>query len=316
MPSGIIIGVGCGLASAVLAYSAARGGVGLKLIMFILMPLPLLIGGFGWGLLASFAGAIAGSLIMTLTGGPGLGVAFLLALGLPAVGLTRLVELGRARKDGTIEWYPAGGVLAALAAYAGLLPLFVAPAVNGDFATLKPRLLPEVTRQMRDMQEVMKSPPIPSEQIDALVDIMVRLLPAMLAAYWMLLFLINIYLAGRIASASGRLVRPWPDLHVLSPPPWLMLVFIGGVLLSFTAGPLKLLGGGLVGGLIAAFVVFGLSVLHAIANGRVPWLLWFTYACLMNPLFPYGMTLVALLGLSEPLVDFRKRFSKRLPPTI
>jgi Predicted membrane protein (DUF2232) len=310
MASGIIIGIGCGLASAVLAYSAARGSVGLKLLLFILMPLPLLIGGFGWGLAAAIAGAVAGTLIMMLAGGPGLGLAFLLVLGLPAIGAAWLAELGRKHTDGTVDWLPIGTLLAVIATYAGLMPLFLAPAVDGDFGTLRPRLLPEVTRQMRDMQEVMKSPPVSAAQIDALVDMMIRLMPAMLAAYWVVLFTVNLYLAGRVARASGRLVRPWPDLHALMPPAWLLLVFVAGLLLSYTAGALKLLGGGLTGGLLAAFVLFGLSVLHAIAKGRVPWVLWFTYACLMNPLFPYGMTLVALLGLSEPLIQFRRRFAK------
>jgi hypothetical protein len=316
--TGIFIGIGCGLASAVLAYSAAIGGVGLKLLLFILMPLPLLIGGFGWGIAAAWSGALSGMAIMMMAGGPGLGLAFLLGLGLPAIGATWLAELGRPRSDGSVDWLPSGTLLAAVAAYGALVPVFLAPAVGGDFASLKPRLLTEVTRQMRDMQEVMKSAPVAPAQAEALVDMMIRLMPAMIAAYWVVLFVINVYLAGRVARASSRLVRPWPDLHALIPPAWLMLVFGGGIVLSFIAGPSRLLGGGMTGAAMAAFVLFGLSVLHAIAKGRVPWVLWFTYACLMNPLFPYGMTLVALLGLSEPLLNLRRRFAKSpsLPPSV
>ncbi len=313
MPSGIFIGIGCGLASAVLAYSAARGGVGLKLLLFVLMPLPLLIGGLGWGVIAAGAGAIAGALVMTTAGGGGLGLAFLLGLGLPATLAAWMAELGRPRPDGSIAWLPAGTILAVLAAYAGLMPLFLAPTVDGDFASLKPRLLPDVTRQLRDMNDVMKATPATPAQVEALVDMMIRLLPAMLAAYWLILFAINLYLAGRIARASGRLVRPWPDLHALMPPAWLMVVFVAGLLMASAPAPLNLLGGGLTGGLMAAFVLFGLSVVHAIAKHRVPWLLWFTYAFLMNPLFPYGVTLVAALGLSEPLLELRRRLAK--PPT-
>lgn len=314
MPSGIFIGLGCGLASALLAYSAAQGGVGLKLLLFVMMPLPLLIGGFGWGRAAALAGALSGSMIMSLAGSAGLGVAFLLVLGLPVFGITWLSELGRGRADGTVDWLPAGNLVAATATYAGFMPLFMAPMVDGDFGTLRPRLLPEVARQMRDMQEAMKSPPVTDAQIETLVDLMIRLLPTMLAAYWVLLFLVNVYLAGRIARASGRLVRPWPDLSALVPPAWMLLVFIGGILLSFASGPLRLFGSGLTGGVVVAFVMFGLSVLHALAKGRVPWLLWVTYVCLMNPLFPYGMTLVALLGLSEPLLQLRRRFAKAPAP--
>ena len=71
MPTGILIGIGSGLASAVLAYSAVRGGVLLKLVLFILTPLPLFIGAIGWGVSRRVAGALAGAAIMTVAGAAG-----------------------------------------------------------------------------------------------------------------------------------------------------------------------------------------------------------------------------------------------------
>ena len=58
----------------------------------------------------------------------------------------------------------------------------------------------------------------------------------------------------------------------------------------------------------------GLSVLHALARNRVPWLLWLAYAALLNPAGPYAMILIATLGLIEPLIGLRERFAKPTAP--
>lgn len=315
MPTGILIGIGSGLASAVLAYSAVRGNVLLKLVLFILTPLPVLIAGLGWGVVATIAGALAGAAIMTVAGGPALGLTFLLVLGIPAMLVAWLADLGRPSADGlTTDWFPAGGILAAFATYGGLIPVFFAPFVGGSYTTLKPQMLPFVTRAIKQMQAQFGATPLTEAQIDAFTDVMIAALPASIAAYWVLLFAINVYLAGRIALASGRLVRPWPDLHALLPPPWLALALAATMVLSMLSGGPRMLGSSMTGALIVAFMLYGLSVIHAVSHRRVPWMLWVTYAGLLNPAGPYATILVALLGLLEPLLNLRKRLAK--PPIV
>lgn len=315
MPTGILIGIGSGLASAVLAYSAVRGNVLLKLVLFILTPLPVLIVAFGWGVIATVAGALAGAVIMTIAGGPALGLTFLLVLGIPAMLVAWLADLGRPSVDGlTTDWFPAGGILAAFATYGGLIPVFFLPFVGGTYTTMKPQMLPFVSRAMKQMQAQFGAQPLTDAQIEAFTDIMITALPASIAAYWVLLFAINVYLAGRIALASGRFIRPWPDLHALQPPPWLALALAATMLLTMLSGGPRVLGASMTGALIVAFTLYGLSVIHAISRGRVPWMLWLTYAGLLNPAGPYATILVALLGLIEPLINLRKRFAK--PPIV
>ena len=67
-------------------------------------------------------------------------------------------------------------------------------------------------------------------------------------------------------------------------------------------------------------VIAGLSVMHCIAHGRVPWLLWLTYAALINPFGPYALLVLALIGFADPFLRLRDRLSKSgpqapLPPT-
>ena len=62
MQFGLIIGLGAGLASAVLFYSAAQGSALVRVVLLLLTPLPLLLAGLGWGWLPAASGvAVAGA---------------------------------------------------------------------------------------------------------------------------------------------------------------------------------------------------------------------------------------------------------------
>ncbi len=311
MPMGIFIGFGSGLASAVLFYSASRGGVLVQLLLLILTPLPVMIAGLGFGWAAALAGGIAGALIMTLTLSGGLGAIFFLAIGLPAIVTAWLADLGRSSPNSqTISWYPAGSILAALSLIGGAVPVVIAIINGGSFANLRPRLLIFIAEFSKEMTKQMQVPPMTEAAQAALADTMLTVIPGVFAAYWMILMAINLYLAGRVAHASGLLTRPWPNLHQLQPPPWLLLVLAGSLALWMAAGFPRLVGIAFVGAIWIALALLGLSVLHAISAGRVPWMLWLTYAGLLNPAGPYALGLLGLIGLLEPFLNLRGRFAK------
>jgi hypothetical protein len=134
MPIGFIIGIGGGLASALLFYSAARGSPLLSTLLLLLTPLPSLLTGLGWGWLPAAAGAVAGALIMAIGASPAIAIGYFLALGLPAALACYLAYLSRPHpQDATaVEWYPAGRLLAALSLYGGALPVAVLPLIGGS----------------------------------------------------------------------------------------------------------------------------------------------------------------------------------------
>lgn len=310
MATSVFIGLGSGLAAALLFYSAAMGGAVLMLLLFILIPLPLLIAGFGWGMAAAIAGTIAGAGAMASAGGPLLGLWFVLVLGLPVIATVWMVEAGAANAKGSaVVWFPAGHIVGWLGAVAAALPFLIALPLGGTFEPLRGRLLPDVKRLAEQFARQPGGVPATDERVAQMTSLIIELMPAMIAAYWLALFVLNVYLAGRITRASGRLVRPWPDLHTLAQPVWLPLIFAVGTLLAMLPGVARTIGVGITGAMLFAYVVFGLSVLHAISAGRVPWLLWLVY-----PSFLFGqpIALVALVGLTEPLFKFRNRFRK--PP--
>jgi len=292
MPTSVIIGLGGGLASALLFFSAARGAPLLGTLLLLLTPLPSLLAGLGWGWLPAAAGAIAGALLMGLLAGPPLAAGYFLALGLPVTLIPYLAYLSRPQPQhpGTRQWYPPGRLLAAVSLYGGALP-----APMGDFFRVFSARAPELGMK-----------PLDERQIEALSDFVVSALPGALAAYWTAILALNLYLAGRIIRASGRLARDWPDLAALAYPPWLVLLAALAVAASFAPGIMGVAGTSFTGALLFAYLIAGLALMHAIARGRGPWLLWIVYVGLL--IFgPYMGLALTVAGLLEPALKLSRR---------
>jgi hypothetical protein len=303
----VVIGAGGGLASAGLFYSAVRGSIGLSLILLLLTPLPSLIAGFGWGLAAAVAAGVMATAIMAEVVAPLFAVGYALALAVPVAGVTHLLFLARYEADGRLaDWYPVGRIVVGLTLYAAALPVLIAALGGGGFASLEP----DLTRFFKGLAE---RAPIGSgwrqmddTQLAFLVRMGIEMMPAAIASYWLVFMAANIYLAARVARLSGLLARPWPNLHWMSYPRPSVLVFLAALAGIWIGGSLRFIGIGALGAFIVAYLLQGLSVVHAIARGRAPWLLYATYATLALAGY-VAVPLTALAGLLESLVRFRAR---------
>ena len=130
----------------------------------------------------------------------------------------------------------------------------------------------------------------------------------------MAIFAFNLYLAGRIARASGQLGRDWPDLPALAYPAGFPLLVALALAASFAPGTLGVAGASFSGALLIAYLIAGLALMHFIARGRAPWILWFVYAGLV--LFtPYAAAALMVGGLLEPTLKLRRRFGASPPST-
>jgi hypothetical protein len=139
-------------------------------------------------------------------------------------------------------------------------------------------------------------------------------LPAAFAAYWLAIFTLNLYLAARIAQASGRFGREWPDLPSIAYPVWYPMLVALAIICSFAAGLLGVAGRSIIGALLFAYLLAGLAVTHFIARQRATWLLWVVYACLL--LFgPYAALALTTAGLLEPIFKLKRRFGVYPPST-
>jgi hypothetical protein len=317
LPIGLGVGLAGGIASAILFYSAARGSPLLSTTLFVLTPLPSMIAGLGWGWLSALVGALAGAIATAAGTDARLGLGYLLAVGLPIVLVAYLAYLSRPSPDdaGRREWYPAGRLVAALSLVGAALPVAAAPALEGGYESLRAPMAAMLMQMSERTAAEIGGRHISAEQAGAIADILISVLPAALAAYWLAIMSINIYLGGRIARASGRLSREWPDLSQLVLPTGVLPLLAAGIALTFASGLLYVAGASLCGALFVAFLLVGLSVVHFIARNRGRGLLWATYALLAVG-GPYIAAALAALGLIEPFISLRRRFGLTPPPPL
>ena len=316
MPIPLIIGAGSGLVSAALFASAATA-TALAGVLFYLAPLPLCLAGLGWGGMAGLVSAITGTIVIAASLGPATAAIFAVSIAAPTALLTHLALLSRplATPQGQVtqgaEWYPAGRIVGWAAIMAGLLAAILVLIVGYDQDSYK-----EMIRQMLEhsaLKELDRDGTLFTEEtIGSMSAMIARALPAAFAIVWLTITLFNLWMAGLIVDASGRALRPWPDLHALELPNALVPIFAAALLASFVPGLPGLVATGFAGALLFAFVLQGLAVIHVYSRG-VPFralLLAAVYLGIL--LLGWVAIVVAIVGLGEPVFRLRERGQ---PPT-
>jgi hypothetical protein len=316
IPTPILIGAGSGLVSAALFASAATA-TALAGVLFYLAPLPLCLAGLGWGGTAALVAALTGTVVVAASLGPATAAIFALSIAAPMALLAHLALMSRplATPQGQVaqalEWYPAGRLVAWAAIMAGGLSAILMLIVGYDQDSYK-----EMIRQMLEhsaLKELDRDGTMFTEQTIASMSAMIaRALPAAFAIVWLTITLFNLWMAGLIVDASGRALRPWPDLHALEVPNALVPIFAAALLASFVPGLTGLVATGFAGALLFAFALQGLAVIHVYSRG-VPFRALLLAAVYLGILLLGWVALVvAIIGIGEPVFRLRERGQ---PPT-
>jgi len=307
----LLIALGAGLVSAVVFASATTGPLLMRMVLFLLTPLALFLAGLGLGPLAAVVAGAAGATLVLVAGTPLGALVFAVSQALPVIILTYLASLHRQSGDGTTEWYPVGRLVIAAAliagAFASLTLLLLGADTEALRAALREMLQAFVDSELPNIPSEMPTPRLGPAEIDEATAIALALLPAASAISSMGSYLFNLWLAGRITLASGRLERPWPDLAAIVYPPVTPLLLALATGAGFLAGLPGMMAAGFAGALFFAYVLLGLAVVHYVTRGR-PWrvfALWALYASLfvMNTVASLA---IALLGLAEAIWPMRK----------
>ncbi len=315
-PLGLVIGLCGGLASAVLFYSAARGSPALSAVLLLLTPLPTLIAALGWGSASAIAAAVSCALLMAIAVSPMSAAGTVLSLGAPAALVAYLAFLSRpvGGDAQAREWYPAGRLLAAIALYGSALPVLLLPLSGGSYDDLRAPLGELMRRFSKDAASDLGIPPMTDAQHEFAVTLMIKTLPGFIAGYWTAIFSLNTYLAARVARASGRLMREWPDLPALKVPKDVLVIFCIGLLAVFATGLVSIAGVSVVGSLLFLFFLAGLALMHSVARRRAPALLIATYIALILA-GPYTAAVLIIGGLTDTAFDLKRRFGGPKPVT-
>ncbi len=331
MQPSLFIGLGAGLVSAVLFASAASGSF-LAFLLFCLAPLPIFLAGLGWGLFAAIIATLSGMALALIVLGAKV-VGFALTIAIPASALcyatylnrTAMVpsgtQLPKTKKSDdpigsspTIEWYPIGHILAWATLFAGLLAALSVPLIGTNWEAYQ--------NTIRTLLEQMVLPPIQANSqtklsdadIKTLVKMVAVALPAVSASLWLLITILNLWLAALIVRTSGRLLRSWPDISKIEFPRNFSLGFAAALCLWFAPGLLGVMSGGFVGAFVTAYALLGLAVIHFItrASPNRPFLLFGLYMLLL--IFSWSVILVAAIGVVEPISKLRERMQGKTPP--
>jgi hypothetical protein len=309
-----IVGIGAGLVSALL-FAVVITGSPLAVILSYVAPLPVFIAAMGWRHQAGIIATVVGMVALAVLVRPFFGAAYVLAAAGPAWLIAYLALLGRAHDDGTQEWYPLNKLLLWIIFIASGVTLAMTLVAHSDMDGYRAAM-----RRIADFMtgtangRAMVSLPAGISTAD-LAEILVYVLPFGMGSGFVYFTSVNLWLAAKVTKLSGRLVRPWPYL------PDLRLnrsaLSLGAVALALAMilpGFGRILAMALLGALVAGGSITGLTTIHAITTGKPARsaILGGVYALLI-----IGMTVVlpllALFGLSDALLDYRRRFGA-IPP--
>jgi Predicted membrane protein (DUF2232) len=290
-------------------------------VLSYVAPLPILIGALGWNHRAGLVATAAGGLAVALAFRPEAGLAFAIGSALPAWGLAYLALLGRPNPDGSMDWYPLGRLLLWIAAAAAIIT-FVGVLALGDwdyeaYRTTLRETIESVIRIQMQIPSGTPLPPtfggVPREQF---IEALVGAVPFIAATAFALVLTLNLWIAAKVVAVSQRLPRPWPAIATTRMPQTALVLLGAAILASFVSGLVGVLALALAGGLMMAFGLQGLALLHHVSRGRPgrTGLLVGAYVLLAFIAHTF-LPLLALAGIADTAVDLRRRFPGGAGPT-
>ncbi|RUO98825.1 DUF2232 domain-containing protein [Hyphomicrobium sp.] len=306
MPTNVfLLALAAGLISATVFASATTGAFLLRIILFLLTPLSLYLTGLGLGPIAAAIAAITATVGVLLFANPLAAEVYAVSTALPAVICTRLALLSR-EVDGEREWYPIGRIAVTAAIFSGVFAALALLMMGGNVETLTKLLRTVIEAFVKnELSQIPGAPEIGPAEIDQITQSTLFSLPWALGLLAMGTILLNLWLAGRITLASGRLQRPWPDLSMFSMPGGATFVLLIAIALSFVGGLAGLISAGIAAPFTLAFALVGLALIHSLTRGS-QWRTFILTAVYVGVLFvPHIGLLLALTGLAETVFRYR-----------
>jgi hypothetical protein len=310
MTQSLLIGLLAGVASALL-FAALATGQPFAVGFFYLTPLPILLAGIAWNHIASAVAALSAAILLGAFLGFWFVLAFLLGIGLPAYILAYLALLARPASDGSLEWYPPGRIVVAAALLAAIAASFTIFAFGTDEESYRSALKIAFERVLRAQTGTPADQPLVlagTKDINALLDLLVIVMPLAAAVLSAVTMVANLWLAGRIALFSGRLARPWPDLGALRFPPAAPILLAAAVALTFLPGIVGVVAGFFAVTLLLAYAILGFSVVHGASRALPARTLVLSAMWVAVFLLGWPILVAAMLGLADAIFDFRARF--------
>lgn len=306
----LLISIGAGLVSALAFASAMLGPTAAGFFLLCIAALPIYVVGLGWTYAAALLASAISSLVLTYFAKDA-GMAFASLIGGPAVVLTYFAGIVRAVPDGAggvrLQGTSPGALVIAAAFVSSLIALLVSVAMHDQMDTAKD----SIRKALEGLEQLPQAARTP-ENLTQLVDDVIALIPAAVAMLLMLVSLLNLWLAARLAAAAGHLPLPWPDIAAMRFPRGTPLILSAALIIgSMQTGAVSAAATGVGGAFFAAYLLLGLAVIHYVTRGKSwrPFALGAAYASLPLTSFWAALPLI-MLGLVDTVFSLR-----RPPPT-
>lgn len=310
-----LVGIGAGLASALL-FVSPFGGTLLAIPLFILSALPIAIAGLGWGSLAAAVAAAAAAVTIGAAIAVPAGAIQLALFGAPMAWCCRLALLSRTDEEtGAVEWFPMGRILlhGAVATAVGLIVVGVIIGYDPEAMTT------EITAALSEWlaQSPDGGPPLTPAELEPFVRFNVVAMPFTTGSLLVIVFVLNLWLAARIAEASGRLARPRERLWTAVLPTEAVPIFIVAAVAALVPSAVGYAAGAVAGAFGGALALIGLAVIHATTLENTVRLLILTAVYVVLVFFGgLPIILLTLLGIAEVFFQIRaRRFRGATPST-
>jgi hypothetical protein len=306
MANAIIIAVLAALASAMLTAAGAALGPGLGALFVAISPLPLMIVAIGLQPLVAVAGGaiVAAALAFMLSGSRAISFAIVVMLPAYLAGFA----IHRSHPDRRMLI----GILALGAcAYAACLMLFNALSVSFDFATLESQLQRAGEGFVRFLQRLAPDAPLVGQRGEDLTPLARAMAAALLpigALGMAVIYLVNVWLAAKIAHRSNPDSFAWTPVYMMTMPRWLLPASGGLLLVGMTSGYSGLVAELFAIAAIVALVALGYAAAHHAMLGNDMrgaaltglWTLTFV-------LTPVAILLMLMAGIAELAFGWREK---------
>jgi hypothetical protein len=313
-----LIGIGAGATSALL-FASIISGSPLAFVLANLAQLPIMLAAIGWTHVAALVAVFAAAAGLALLTTGSIAFAFLLGIGLPAWWIGYLALLARpvaGAEQPSVEWYPVGRIIVWTAIGAALVVTVSMLRYGFDTAQMQGGIRRELERALRFLSGTTRDAPLrlPVKDPEALLDILVLIVPPMKAIALTITSLFNLWLAALVVRLSGRLKRPWPQIAAMTFPPFAPATFALAVAGTFLPDMIGIVAGIFTASLLLAYALLGLAVMHILTlgiNGRAFLLTGLYFAV---GVFGWPIVLLSLLGLAETILGLRARVAARRGP--
>jgi hypothetical protein len=309
-----LIGIGAGLASALL-FVSPFGGTLLAIPLFILSALPIAIAGIAWGSLTAAVAATTAAVTIGAAIAAPAGAIQLALFGAPMAWCCRLAWLSRTDEEtGAVEWFPMGKILLHGAAATAIGLIVVGIIIGYDPEAMTTEITAALSVWLAQAPD--GGVPPTAAELEPFVRFNVVAMPFTTGALLVIIFVLNLWLAARIAEASGRLRRPRERLWTAVLPTEAVPIFLVAAVAALVPSAVGYAAGAVAGAFGGALALIGLAVLHATTLENTVRVLILTAVYVVLVFFG-GLPIILLtfLGIAEVFFQIRARRFRGAPPS-